>query len=430
MNTKVAKPFELSRNQNRIANAVLLAGFALLLVTLAASYKSDGQARYNLLKAMFTGGELNEKYSLFLPVLASPIYLVADLVGADPHRFVAYFNFAFTLLAGGYVYYLTRQRYGLTLAKFAAILLLATSMYSHHLQWFFGEVSAALVIAIAFFLKNQHRWISAFLMALAIWSTPAFLPAIAITAAAELWVTKFKNFRLSIATVLGGLFILADNFIKYGSFSTPYLSSSEAGGFSIPSLFIIGAVLFSFGKGIAFYIPGLFAFADEKVRSAFKLDRETKWVAVTFVVALILVYSAWWSWYGGWFWGPRFFLVLCLPAALAFAIVLTRIYEYATWQKIALFVLLALALWVGVSGYVFGQQLLSEACQENDYINESLCWYTVQYSALWNPFFGDGLIANFNQLKEKRRLLFAIWQICSVALLAFWALRGRKESRA
>src|SRR6185437_9984369 len=42
------------------------------------------------------------------------------------------------------------------------------------------------------------------------------------------------------------------------------------------------------------------------------------WLA--FVGGMLLVYAHWWAWYGGWFWGPRFFLFASLPAALALAV--------------------------------------------------------------------------------------------------------------
>ena len=84
------------------------------------------------------------------------------------------------------------------------------------------------------------------------------------------------------------------------------------------------SILFSFGKGLIFFVPGLLLPVRGLLRKAapdLQLDIYgiyLLWVA--FVVGLILVYSPWWAWYGGWFWGPRFFLFACIPASFAIAL--------------------------------------------------------------------------------------------------------------
>ena len=42
-------------------------------------------------------------------------------------------------------------------------------------------------------------------------------------------------------------------------------------------------------------------------------------------------------------------------------------------------------MWVGINGAVYDQRGLG-ICQANNYALESLCHYTLEYSALWHPF--------------------------------------------
>jgi len=107
-------------------------------------------------------------------------------------------------------------------------------------------------------------------------------------------------------------------------------------------------------------------------------------LAVLFLAAMVAVYARWWSWYGGWFWGPRFFLFGSLLACFVLATRLTR--EHAPPATLALnLVALALSVLVGVSGAVFDQVGL-ERCFENGYALEALCWYTPEFSVLFHPF--------------------------------------------
>src|SRR5262249_14740881 len=82
-------------------------------------------------------------------------------------------------------------------------------------------------------------------------------------------------------------------------------------GFSYPLFFGVLAIVLSFGKGLLFFAPGLF------VRTSTKAPERLTWAhgtLVAFVVGLVLAYARWWAWYGGSFWGPRFFLVASVPA--------------------------------------------------------------------------------------------------------------------
>ena len=104
------------------------------------------------------------------------------------------------------------------------------------------------------------------------------------------------------------------------------------------------------------------------------------------LAGLILVYAEWWAWYGGWFWGPRFFLMASLPASLALAVRLRR-RRLRLFGLAGVLAVLTLSIWVGVDGAAFGlTDDLWSVCGTNTYAQEFLCWYTPEFSPLWRPF--------------------------------------------
>src|SRR5947209_7189724 len=77
--------------------------------------------------------------------------------------------------------------------------------------------------------------------------------------------------------------------------------------------------------------------------------------------AMILVYSSWWAWYGGWFWGPRFFLFASIPASFALAV---RLHYRNTTLGINLLtaIVFILSVWVGINGAIYDSRMLEGIC--------------------------------------------------------------------
>src|SRR5262249_55819704 len=138
------------------------------------------------------------------------------------------------------------------------------------------------------------------------------------------------------------------------------LASNYEDGFSEPFLIGLLSILFSFGKGLLFFAPGLLlplrgalAGLAEGTR---RLLATTHLLWVAFLGGLVLVYARWWAWYGGWFWGPRFFLIASLPACLALALRLRPARRPALLGDLATLGVLALSVWVGIDGAVYDQR--------------------------------------------------------------------------
>jgi hypothetical protein len=154
-------------------------------------------------------------------------------------------------------------------------------------------------------------------------------------------------------------------------------------GFSYPIVFGVLSILFSFGKGLAIFIPGLWLLFKRPARDVPDVVRTLQRYSSWFVVGLVLVYAKWWAWAGGWFWGPRFFLFACVPAAVALALHLCD--RHATPRAKALTLgVLAWSTWVGINGAVY-DQLDMGMCNNTPNL-EAYCWYTPEFSALFRPF--------------------------------------------
>jgi hypothetical protein len=234
-----------------------------------------------------------------------------------------------------------------------------------------------------------------------------------------------------------------ENIFKYGAlWNVAYLSEIERGfatvlpysgrpGFSYPLFFGILSVLFSFGKGLVFYIPGVFLLFSEAVRATLKMSAATAWSVFAFCAALVLVYAGWWAWYGGVCWGPRFFLILCVPASMALAACLDGAWG-PRWNMLASLVL-ALSTWVGVNGVVFGQEGMG-ACWANNYELEFLCWYVPEFSALWRPFVVRGAGGVAHAMLHDDRRFFVLWQLLVFvyffAHIAGSAMRNQRQRHA
>jgi hypothetical protein len=213
--------------------------------------------------------------------------------------------------------------------------------------------------------------------------------------------------------LLGG-----ESYLRTGNFITGFqtylnldhgfqtiLPYSGKTGYSYPFVLGVLSILFSFGKGLVFYCPGLLLTWWVWKLSLDQVERKMLILWFLIVLGLILAYASWWSWYGGWFWGPRFFLFASVPATWILAKLV-----YSRYQSLGISVILpllvSLSLWVGVDGIVFQQKTL-EVCTANNYALESLCWYVPEFSALLRPF----IIRNTLTLQSRLMLILftALW---------------------
>ena len=362
------------------------AAFVLLFAVIPHAVTADGSIRFLKLDTLLREGTLGgDRFSYIGPLFASPFWLFGN-----PLWWCARFN-VFVLAAGTASAWWALKP-AMPAAERASFLLLlaAAGMMPGAVRDFYGELFSAVMVGTGLMLVTvRGLWPGWVAVVLGVANIPASGAGLAFVAIMRLW----KNRRVDalIALLAAAALIALENILTRGSpLATGYfrdhgnvtvLPFSGKSGFSYPLLLGVLSLLFSFGKGLLFFAPALLL-----VRPA---RRERPGIAdffdlsIAFLVGLLLVYSKWWAWYGGWTWGPRFLLFAVYPSALALAIVLNV--QAGATRRVAIAGLATWTVWVGVSGAVFDLEGL-ERCIENGYALEHLCWFVPEYSPLLRHF--------------------------------------------
>lgn len=370
-----------------VETGLIALGLIVLLTTLTYSMHGDGNGRYTELTHLLHGqGAAHGRYSLIGPLFSTPLYLIGSLFG-DPRGWTDRYDWLLFAAGIGGAWLALRNRMDRRLLRTFFLLLIAGSMFPYHLTSYYGEVFTAVGVGLGLLFvacgPSRLGWV---LIVLGTANTPAALPALALVVGKRIMETR--TLRPLLALVAATALVLMNNWIQWGGpLSTGYGTDP---GWTTPILLGLLAILFSFGKGVIFYLPGAFLPVRRALltggiqRGKDLFAAHMSWLL--FGAGLVFVYARWWAWYGGWYWGPRFFLILSLPAALALAVRLRHPSESLLGNLTTVFVL-ALSVWVDVDGAVFGQQTLVPVCMANDFMHEYYCHYLPQYSPLWRPFF-------------------------------------------
>jgi hypothetical protein len=254
---------------------------------------------------------------------------------------------------------------------------------------FYGELFSAVAVATGLLIVTLRGsplgWVP---VVLGVANMPASGAGLVLVAGWRLW--KHRRFDGLVALALAAALIMAENTIVRGSpLDGGYLRDrgvitvmpySGMPGFSYPFIFGLFSLLFSFGKGLLFFAPALLLVArarrDRPPLAPF-FD-----LSIVFLLGLVLVFSQWWAWYGGWKWGPRFLLYAAYPSSIALAVALHA--GTTIPRTFAVLAIAAWTVWVGVSGAVFDLRGL-DTCIAHGYALEHLCWYVPDFSPLLRP---------------------------------------------
>lgn len=365
-------------------DALIAVGCLVLVAVLPHEVEGDGRARFLALAQAIEWHEIPATaYSLIGPLLSSPLYLVGR-VALTPEWWCARFNAA--VFIGGLVMSacLLRERVSGRAIRTFLLVMIAASLFPYHLEGYYAEAFTAVLVAVGLLAVDAGRagagWTAA---AIGAANTPAAIVGLGAASVVKTW--ESRRLRHVVPVVAAAGLVLLESWIRRGSpFLTGYegnhgdrtlLTYSGQPGFSYPLIFGILSILLSFGKGLVFYAPGLLL-PLRKPPAFYKL-----WLA--FLAGLIVIYAKWWAWFGGLFWGPRFFVFASFPASLAIAIWIDRAPELRPTRLAALLGVLTLAAWVAIDGVAFGYSGLG-ACRDAN--AEWLCLYVPEFSALWRPF--------------------------------------------
>lgn len=388
-----------------IETSLIIIGVLAIFLLLPRNMKGDGAVRYHALLNLLLKHEIPDmKYSLVGPFFSLPLVWIGKKLG-DPLNWTLVYNqilFALSLLFG---YLLLRNHINRALLRKFYLLLIIASMFVAHLAFFYGEVFTALCVGFGVLIVYLRfaapaAWL---MIAVGVANTPAALGGLALLLARRIFESKRLRYGLVLLVAL--VFIGLDAWLQHGSpFGNGYTNDhgyfsimpySGLPGFSYPFFFGILSLLFSFGKGLLFFAPGLLlpvrkTLLQKQQKGQVPLYQVyTLWVA--FVIGLILVYARWWAWYGGVFWGPRFLLFASIPASFALAVRLLAYKESSLALNLLTLVVYVLSVWVCIDGAVYQWSTslfttMPAVCTQHNYNLEMVCYYIPEFSALWLPF--------------------------------------------
>ncbi len=281
-------------------------------------------------------GEVYSKYGIGLAFYYIPFVYAAEVVskftGFSEVALVG-FLISFANLPFIFIFLILFERLLLHFKvhrKYANIIILGLgigSVFWRYALYDFSEIqqSALLLSVIYGLIINSKKALVlsgtsfALLIMLKLFSI-IYLPCIFIYF--SLNFIKDRDFKkclcFAIPIITGILILLYLNFIRFGNaFESGY--GSETNDFIFTQLpRTVPALLFSIDKGIIFYCPiVILAFAGW--RNFFKLHFNLALMILLIISVNLVTTAAWWSWYGGWSWGPRLLIPVmalwCVPIA-------------------------------------------------------------------------------------------------------------------
>ena len=383
-----------------LETSLIIIGMLFLFFIMPRRLHGDGTLRYQYITDFLHHGlvvSTQNKYSLVGPLFSLPLLVIGEKLG-DPQTWILTYNYILFAFSLCFVYFLCKDRMDRGLLRKFFLLLITASMFAAHLTSYYGEVFTAVCVGFGLMaamirFTRVGGWIA---VILGVVNTPATLVGLGLVILKR--IIETKRLRYIIALVVTGLLILGESWLRRGSiFANGY--ANDAGnhtfmpysglpGFSYPFVFGLLAILFSFGKGLIFFAPGLLLPVKrtlKKWQENFDLNMYQVYILwICFLIGLILVYSRWWAWYGGLYWGPRFFLFASIPATFALAV---RLHDKETKLLTNLLTagIYCLSTWVGICATIFQSETYLTVCMQNNYALEAACHFIPDFSVLWRP---------------------------------------------
>jgi hypothetical protein len=382
---------------------LIIVGLLFIALLLPFQLGNDGTKRYQDIMQILATHSLYQPhswYSIVGPLFSLPLLWIGDKLGYAS-QWACFYNLLLFASCLFMSFFLLRDYVDCTLLRKFFLVLIYASMFVAHLAFYYGEVFTALCVGFGVLLAARRftsiaGWIA---VILGVVNTPATLLGLGLLVLKRL----FDNQRLRylfvfIAAMLG---IVLESWVRRGNFfNSEYVNTrgirdimpySGQVGFSYPLFFGILSLLLSFGDGLLFYTPGLLL-PIRKTLSQWPLDQKINlsqvymlWIC--FLMGLILVYAKWWDWSGAMFWGPRFLLFASIPASFAVAVRIMRYKEAPLAVNFLTLVIFCLSAWVSIDGAVFQLYIVHiPICTQYHFQLLAVCWYTPEYSPLWQPF--------------------------------------------
>jgi hypothetical protein len=415
-----------------LETGLLLGGYVLWFAYLPHALFTDDFTRFRDVERLLHHGHLSDSpFSLVMPLFSTPVLLLGEHL-RTPEWWAARFN-VLVLGGGALVAFLVlRGRVDTQFMRRVLLVLLFASFFTERLRDYNAEVFTSTLVAVGLLLlvvagRPVLGWAA---IAIGVANTPAALAGAALIAAAEVWRTR--RLRHLLGPVFAAVLIMAEAWIRRGG---PLVSGeatfggvrtllpySGKRGFSYPFVLGVLSILFSFGRGIVFFMPGLLLGLARRTWSALKGYHRLVGYMVLYTAGLVAVYAKWWAWYGGISWGPRFFTFAAIPASVFIAARIQHAGESVLADAVTLLVL-GLSGWIAVTGATADLSMLN-VCGSDHFSHEAFCWYVPEFSSLWMP------VLHFPEL-SMTKVVVAAWCALAFACLAapLIAALGREAGR-
>ena len=398
--------------------------FAILfLLIIPKGINGDGLIRYESLDNIFFNASsvISSKYSIIGPLFSLPLLFLEKFLNLNIQITVLFNTMLFLLF-----WYIFRREFSVKLDNnftykfFLAVVF--SSFYISNLTTYYAETfsSLSIFLAILYFCKEEKIILAIILFSLGVANTPALIiPGFLLL---TYFAFKRKQIRYGFYILYPICLVLLENVIIRGHlFNSDYsndsgfktiLPYSGTPNFSLPFWIGLISILFSFGKGLLFFMPFLFIKPNFKNLTPF-LENVYK-ASMIFSVGLVLIYAKWWAWYGGVFWGPRFFLFGTLVASIS--LISNLNYKYLkTCSRIKLGVItisFLMSIWVAIANILSLTIKLPEFIFSNNFENEHLTWYTPHFSVLGYP------LSNLTNLFSNEGLSYDLFVIAFFLILS------------
>jgi hypothetical protein len=380
-----------SARARRVEHALIAAGFLIEFFVVPHKVFGDNTYRLRDIESLLHNGHLtHSKFSIVMP-LASVPFLLAGRVVKSQEWWAGRFNM-FVVAAGACAAWrLLRGRVDPALLRRTLLMLLAASLLADRLREYGADVFSATLIALGILciVTNQYTFLGWTGIVLAVVNTPAAIGGLVVLVAVEVFRTR-RMWCMGALVATGALIELEKAVRGAGPVTEigdhgyrTLLPYSGHPGFSFPLMLGIVSILFSSGRGLIFFTPGLFLWMDGTTRRAAGALRHPTSLMILVIAGFVAVYAKWWAWYGGVAWGPRYFTLAAIPASVIVVLRLRGTGQSAARDGLTLIVL-TLSAWVGFAALV-GPFDPPTVCSANLYTLEAFCWYVPEYSSLWLP---------------------------------------------
>ena len=402
--------------------AVWFSAVMLAVVLLPQSVVGDDAVRRVMLNQLAEGIKPDTKYSFIQPMVSLPLFWVFDNLQFGIYA-VTLLPIIWMSVWSYVVWRVLARELSVTFAHHVVVLTVA-SMIGASLIGFSSDVFTALLMSggviVGLLARSRVGRVAAWtVFVVGAANTPVMFVATTVMVGflvvgqrriryAALPVAVFVLMVIEATVVSGRLgWTRYTNGVEHGV--VPLLPWGDVQGFGWPLWSGLLAVLFSFGRGVVFFIPTLW----NGVTTASGPIARAEHALWALLVTLVPIYATWWAWFGGVSFGPRFFMIGVVPAAMATSSLLCRT-DRSVLRSVVGASSVVLSSWVAISGAVFGVTTTAfQWCASGGGFNNfALCLYTPEYSGLWAPIWAADPAGS-------RDLLFAL-TVCVFVAPTLW----------